>query len=202
MIPELRLDHAEGALDVGPLVIVPQELLAVESKVVKHFLPQATRRPAVDTLERNIGGRSMAGDHVSIVDTGVALIRRDFVHVEVGCGGVHKVWQELRITRIFFTDFDGGHDVRFDTTHQMHFHPFVLLTNDAILVIEPADKAGGREARRIDSKIRFDHDGDPANEVYCRLGLAASIPVDSSRGSGVGPRWCSQHRRGQLRLFY
>jgi hypothetical protein len=39
-------------------------------------------------------------------------------------------------------------------------------------------------------------DGDPANEVYYRPGLTASIPVALSRGSGVGPRWCSQHRRG------
>jgi len=37
MIPEFRLDHTEGAFDVGSLVIVPQELLAVEGKVVKHL---------------------------------------------------------------------------------------------------------------------------------------------------------------------
>jgi hypothetical protein len=33
MFTELPLDHAESALDVGPLVKVPQELLAIEGKV-------------------------------------------------------------------------------------------------------------------------------------------------------------------------
>ena len=60
MVPELRLDHAEGRLNVGPLVIMPQELLAVEGKVVEHLLPQTTRRATMDALKRNIGGRSMA----------------------------------------------------------------------------------------------------------------------------------------------
>ena len=59
VIAKLRLDHAEGALDVGPLVIVPQELLAVEGKVVKHLLPQPASCPAVDAFERNVGGRPM-----------------------------------------------------------------------------------------------------------------------------------------------
>ena len=44
-------------------------------------------------------------------------------------------------------------------------------------------------------------DGDPEKEAYFLSGLTASIPVDSSRGSGVGPRWCYQHRRGQSYLF-
>ena len=74
MIPKLRLDHGEGRLDVRPLVIVPQELLAVEGEVVKHLLPEPASRPAVDTLERNIGGCSMAGNDVRVVHAGIALI--------------------------------------------------------------------------------------------------------------------------------
>ena len=74
MIPKLRLDHAEGAFDVRPLVIVPQELLAVEGEVVKHLLPEPARCPAVDALERNIGGGSMAGNDIRVVHAGIALI--------------------------------------------------------------------------------------------------------------------------------
>jgi hypothetical protein len=54
MIPELRLDHAEGTLNVGPLMVVLQELLAVEGEVMEHLLPQPPGCPAVDTLERNV----------------------------------------------------------------------------------------------------------------------------------------------------
>jgi hypothetical protein len=65
MIAKLRLNHAEGAFDVGPLVIVPQELLAAEGKVMKHLFPQPASRPAVDTLEGNIGGGPMAGNDLT-----------------------------------------------------------------------------------------------------------------------------------------
>jgi len=54
MIPKLRLDHAEGALDVGALVIMLQEFLPVEREVVKHLLPQPTGCPAMNALEGNI----------------------------------------------------------------------------------------------------------------------------------------------------
>jgi|SRR5882724_5581301 len=37
MITEFRLDHTEGAFDVRPLMIVPQEFLTVEREVVKHL---------------------------------------------------------------------------------------------------------------------------------------------------------------------
>jgi hypothetical protein len=53
MITELGLDHTEGAFDVGPLVIVPQELLTIEREIMKHFLPETTRSPAVDALKGN-----------------------------------------------------------------------------------------------------------------------------------------------------
>ena len=74
MISKLRLDHTEGAFDVGPLVVVPHELLPVEGEVMKHLFPQPSRCPAVDAFERNVGGGSMAGNHIRVVHAAIALV--------------------------------------------------------------------------------------------------------------------------------
>ena len=39
IVSELRLDHAERALNVATLVIVRQEILATEAEVMEHLLP-------------------------------------------------------------------------------------------------------------------------------------------------------------------
>src|SRR5882724_10912179 len=106
MIAKFRLDHAEGALDVGPLVIVPQELLAVEGEIMKHLLPEPTSSPAVDTLERNVGGCPMLSNDVRVVDARVPLVSRHFTHIEVRRRRMHEVREQLRITRIFLPDLN------------------------------------------------------------------------------------------------
>ena len=146
VIAKLRLDHAEGAFDVGPLVIVPQELQAVEGKVVKHLLPEPPGSPAMDALEGDVGRGPMASDDVRVVHAGIALVGGDFPHVEMLRRGGHEVRQELRITRVFLPDFHSRDHIRFDATHQMDLDPLVLLAHDTILVIEPANKAGGGKA--------------------------------------------------------
>ena len=45
MVPELRLDHAESALDVGPLMIVLEEFLSIEGEIVKHLFPEPADAP-------------------------------------------------------------------------------------------------------------------------------------------------------------
>ena len=92
MIAKLRLDHGEGRLDVGPLVIVPQELLPVEGEIVKHLLPEATSFPAVNAFERNEGRGPMLSNNVRVFHAGLPLIGRDFPHVEVRGCRVHEVW--------------------------------------------------------------------------------------------------------------
>lgn len=74
MIPELRLDHAEGALDIRSLMVVQQELLAVEGEVVEHLFPEASGGSTVDALKGNIGCGAMVGNHIHIVDATIALI--------------------------------------------------------------------------------------------------------------------------------
>jgi hypothetical protein len=86
-----QIDHGEGRLDVGPLVIVPQELLPVEGEIVKHLLPEATSFPAVNAFERNVGRGPMLSNNVRVVHAGVPFIGRDFPHVEVRGCRVHEV---------------------------------------------------------------------------------------------------------------
>ena len=178
VIAKLRLDHAEGAFDVGPLVIVPQELLAVEGEVVEHLLPEPARCPAVDALERNIRRGPMLGNDIHVVDAGIALIGRHFPHIEVRGRGVDEVGEQLRITRVLLPNFHRRDHVGFDAAHQMDLHPVMLLPHHAILVIKPADKARGGEARGIHSKIDF-HGfewqaalGDQARRIGVSIGLS------------------------------
>jgi hypothetical protein len=60
MIAKLRLDHTEGALNVRALMIVSQELLAIEGEVVEHFLPEPPAAPLWMLLKAIYGVASCA----------------------------------------------------------------------------------------------------------------------------------------------
>lgn len=114
---------------------------------MKHLLPQPPGRPAMNALERNVGGGSMAGNHLIVVDAAVAFVSGYFSYVEVCSRGVHEVRKELRITGILLADFNRRHHVRFHTAHQMDLDPGMLLPHDAVFMIHPPDKATGGESR-------------------------------------------------------
>lgn len=79
-IPELRLDHVEGGLDVAALVIPREEFVAVELVEVEHLCPQAALVGDGVGLERDVRPRP----HVE--DRFVVRLGRDLRHVELGGG--------------------------------------------------------------------------------------------------------------------
>jgi hypothetical protein len=123
----------------------------------------------------------MAGDDVRVVHAGVALIGRDFPHIKVLGRGIHEVRQEFGITGILVADFNRCNHIGFDTAHQVHLDPGMLLSHDTIFVIEPADKARGGETQGIDRKIRFDHFewqttfNNQASKDGCQVGVLQGV---------------------------
>ncbi len=89
----------------------------------------------------------MVSNDVHIVDAGIPLIGLHFPHIEVPGSGVHEFREQLGITRIPLPNLDRRDHVRLDTAHEMHLDPSMLLSDHAILVIDPADKARRSKAR-------------------------------------------------------
>src|SRR5207248_1364249 len=84
VVAELGLYHAKRRFDVGPGVIVPQELVALELVIAVHLLPQATRlaRRAVG-LKRNVRRAAYAIQQFQVFLAQIALVRRHFLDREV-----------------------------------------------------------------------------------------------------------------------
>ena len=55
-------------------MIVLQEALAVESKVMKHLFPEPAGRAAVDAFEGDLWRRAVSRNDVHVIDAGIALV--------------------------------------------------------------------------------------------------------------------------------
>src|SRR6266511_4210208 len=90
-IAELALDHAEGRLDVRPLVVVGEEVVPAIDEVAVHLLPGAAPGPACPmpaptagvALESDERGCPERGDGIGVLDAAVPLVRRYVRHGEV-----------------------------------------------------------------------------------------------------------------------
>ena len=78
--PKLCLNHREGALYVGALVVLLQELAAVELVVVPHLPPQFRSLPGGVALEGDVRHRS--GVHHGLQVADVAFVGGQFGHLE------------------------------------------------------------------------------------------------------------------------
>ena len=73
-VTELSLHHAEGRFDVGPLMVVLQEVVAPELKVVEHFRPCSPARSHTVRFESDERGGSYFGDCISILPRTVGFV--------------------------------------------------------------------------------------------------------------------------------
>src|SRR5262249_15328766 len=109
----------------------------------------------MDTLEGNIGSGPMLSNDVCIVHAGIAFVCRDFGYRKMLCCCLYQIRQELCIAGVPVSNLNGSDNISLHTTHDMDFHPVVLLTHDTILMINPPHKARRCEARGISGKICF-----------------------------------------------
>ena len=154
-VSELALHHAKRGFDIGPLVIVLQELLALEHEEVVHLAPLSAAIPLVMSSERNVRRRANAGNCSRIVATRISLIRRNLGDVEILRSRVDHRRKQLRVVSVPVANLYSCNDVGLDSAHEMALNPILLRNDLAVLVVVPASKPRRSKAGRIHSEIHF-----------------------------------------------
>ena len=155
-VAELAFHHAKRGLDIAAFMVMPQELIAPELKVVIHLCPFPAAVPAMMGRKRNVRSRSNASNRICVVPTGISLVRRNLRNLEIlRCRFDHRR-QHLGIVSIPIMNLYSGNDVGFNSAHEMALHPIMLRDNSPVLVVIPASKPRRGKAGRIHGEIYLD----------------------------------------------
>src|ERR1017187_337268 len=152
-VSKLALHHAERGFDVGALVVVLQELVLAEHEVMEHLLERSARLARRRTLERDERSAARLSDGIRVGQTAVSLVCRNLGDGEVFGGRFDHRSKRQRVVRVHLLNVDSGHDVGFDSAHEMTLHPILLDVLFAVLHIMPAGKPRSGESGRIDGKV-------------------------------------------------
>jgi len=155
-IPELALDHAERRFDVAALVVVVQELIALEHVVVVHLAPQLRPLPRRVDLEGDIGHGVEGDDSLKVLVRDVALVGAHLIHREALRRLVRQRGKVGRVVGCAVGNLDAGHDVGFHARHQMDLDPLALTPYLAVLRVVPPFEARRGEAARVGGEARLD----------------------------------------------
>lgn len=147
---ELRLDHGEGGFDVRPLVVVHQELLAVELEEVPELAPEVGPgvAPAV-VLERNEGHSTVLDDGREVRCREIRFVRADLFDVEMRASAVHEPLELGAVGGVLVGDGRARDDMGPGPAHEMRLEVLGFLALAAPLVIEPPGVGRSREAGGI-----------------------------------------------------
>jgi len=154
VLAELRLDHREHRLDVRPLVVVRQEVLALELEVVEHLGPKVVLASHRTGLERDVRDGSSIVSRLEVRPGGVRLVRAHLVHIEPSG---RRVEQRLELRRVAgIGDDQVGHDVRERPTHRVRLDELrPLLVAPPLVVVVPLVDLG-RESRGVGGELPLD----------------------------------------------
>ena len=136
-IAKLPFNHAERRFDIGPLVIVRQEVSAPIGEVAERLFPQAPTPAGIRSAEGYERRGANLGDGLHIPGAGVPFIRRDFGNSKILCGSVYERRQHLGVSSVPLGNLNRCDYIRFHATHEMNLDPIVLLSDLAVLVVEP-----------------------------------------------------------------
>lgn len=175
-IAELRLDHAERRFNVAALMVLLEEPLLIERKIMKQLPPKGgfgipscagagrsvwSNSPCqiwfAVALKRDIRHSVMVHNRFQIICRQVCLISTYFLHGEILRRGIDKRFEVFDVCRISIGDLNSGHDVCLNAANQMHLYPIAFRHQLILSVfgINPLVKTTSRKAGRIDSKITF-----------------------------------------------
>lgn len=154
-ISKFPFHHTESGLDIATLVVVLQELSALEHEVVVHLAPLSPTVASVMGREGDEGDGSHAGDSFHVLSSRVPLVSGNLRDAKVVCCRIDHRRQQRRIVRIPVVNLDSRHDVCFDPAHEMALNPIVLFPHLPVLVVKPAGEARCGKAGRIHSKINL-----------------------------------------------
>lgn len=160
--PEFPFNHGEGGLDIRPLMVMLQERLTVEVVEVPHPIPEAVELMMVVA---HTGGVDLEGDVSCATDS---LNRMQVTPVGVGFVGAYLVNRECLgglldqsgelsvIRRLKGCGLDTGNYMGFDSADKVSFHPCLLATLFAPLVVKPAGICRSREAGGVNGEVGLD----------------------------------------------
>jgi len=118
VIAELDLNHHYRGFDVARFMVMLEELLSVERKIMEHLLPStATICTSRGLLEGDVG-RRIDGEHgFQITNAGIPFVSQDLVDLKMLRGLVNQRRQQRGIVRVLPLNFNCRNDIRFDTAH-------------------------------------------------------------------------------------
>lgn len=153
-IPELCLTHRERGFDVGAPVVVVQEVVPIQHKIVVHPSPRRVLGVgnAVD-LEWNERCRASGLNRCQVPVAQVCLIRRDFDHVEASGGLLQERDEVGGVMGLPTANVHAGDDMSVHTAHQMHLHPLSVVDFPPVLLVVPTDETAGSEAGAINGEL-------------------------------------------------
>jgi len=154
-ISKLPLHHTESGLHIATLVVVLQELIALEHEVVVHLAPRSTPIASVMGREGDERNGSNAGDSLRVFPSCIALISRNLRDAKVVCRRIDHCRQQRRVVRMAVVNLDSRDDVGLDSAHEMALDPIVLFPNLPVLVVKPAGETRRCKAGRIHRKINL-----------------------------------------------
>lgn len=166
-VSELALHHAEGGFDVRPFMVMRDKFIPTKHEVVKHLLPCPAYRTRSVGFESD--KRSTSGFHncLGILAAEISLVCRDLRDLEIPGSGLNHRREKGIVVGPSIANLNCGHDVGFDTAHQMTLDPFMLSPLLAVFHVKPANEAGRSEARGIYGEIgfyRFEGKAAPRNQ--------------------------------------
>ena len=158
---ELGLDHREGGLDVGALVVAVEELGPLKVEVVEGTLPQQVA-PVVAgvgdgvALEGNEAGRADGRDGVEVGAAEVRFVAGDLTDVEVLGGPCEQRGQLRSVGGVGGGDLGGGDDVADDAADGVGLHPGRAFDVLLPLVVVPVVVDAGPEPGGVDGEVLFE----------------------------------------------
>jgi len=155
-VSEFPFDHAERGFNIAALMVVLQELCALELEVVIHPAPYSSAVSTVMGCEGDKRNGSRLGNRFCVVPSTVASVRRNFVHLKILGGGLYHWGEQLVVIRVPVSNLDSRHDVGFDTAHQVALNPIMLFSDGSVFVVIPANETRGSETGRVYCEVRLD----------------------------------------------
>jgi len=154
---KLRLNHVKGALNVRAFVIVPSELITVETVGMIEPVPSIVLAVWLRVLSKvDVRLCALVLCNREIRSIRISFVGADLSNVEVSGRGLHQRAKEVRIVRKRSADFDRHDDVCLCATGKVHLQPIMRVHFLPVLRAVPACITRGSEAGGINREVALD----------------------------------------------
>jgi len=135
---------------------VGQEFVAVELEEVPELPPKLGSRVAPGIgLEGDVGDSAVIDNRFEVIAGQIRFVGRDFAHIEIRAGIVNQRLELGAVIGVLVGDNGTGDDVGLGSADDVRLDILPDLALPAPFLIEPAVKAGSREAGRVNGEVVF-----------------------------------------------